>query len=135
MPGPKFDTHVLFNNTAQAIRQSSEEQVKIERAVGRALLGRLGGDNTNLLAAYHAIGGSDPAVVDVFTDLNSEIAKINFANVRTVASMAANKASVAAKKSTSIKADNPVFSVEHTALNTLASLGGAAFAQKFNIPK
>jgi len=133
MTGPVFRSHEVFHRAVAAVHESSEEQAKIERAIGRTLLDHLSGTNTDLIAAYKTVGGNDPAVLEVFKDLNPEIGKINFANARKVATAAANKGSVAGKKDHSIKRDNPVFSVPNTALNTLARLGGAAFAQKYGI--
>src|SRR5947207_809911 len=97
MPGPfDFRDHVAFNNAAAAIRASAEEQVRIERALGRALLAKLQGHRGDLMAAYQEIGGSDPAVRAILGDLNGEFAKINVAQVKNVAVAAANKPAVAA---------------------------------------
>lgn len=133
MPGPTFTSHAVFMKTIAAVRESTEEQARIERAIGRTILERLGGKNTDLLTAYKEIGGNDPAVKEVFDDMNPQIAKINIASVKGIAATVVNKPSVAAAKSSSIKNDNPVFKVENTALNTLADLGGPTFAQRYNI--
>lgn len=133
MPEIKFNNAAVFNKTFDAINESATEQVKIERAIGRVILNRLSGKETDLVTAYREVAGKDPAVLIVMTDMNPEIAKINLKNPSKVAAKAANRGSVAASKQSSVKAGNPVFLAERTALNTLAALGGADFKEKFQI--
>ena len=134
MPGPKFINHTVFNTTIDAAKASSAEQVKIERAIGRALLSHISGNGSDLLAAYAAVGGSDPIAKQMFAKMNPEIAKIQVAQVQAVASATANAKATAASKSGSVVAGNPLFKVDNTALKTLATLGGKPFAQTYKIP-
>lgn len=135
MPDPNNihfpDPHV-FNETIKAVKESTEEQVRIERTIGRAFLDHLAGRQTDLAAVYAAIGGHDPVAKQIFGELNPKFASINLTGARQAAAVVANKGSVAASKS-SLQKDNPVFKVEHTALRTLAELGGPEFARKYNI--
>ena len=135
MPNPTFTfpDHVVFNRTIDAVRKSSEEQVRIERAIGRAFLDRLAGKQTSLLAAYGAIGGDDPIAKQIFTEMETKFTAIKLDGARTAAATVVNKPAVAASKVSEVRADNPVFKVDYTALNTLADLGGAEFARKYNI--
>lgn len=135
MPDPtdiRFPNRDVFNETIKAVHDSSEEQARIERAIGRAFLDRLAGKTGDLAAAYASIGGHDPVAKQMFSELNTKFASINLAGAKAAAAVVANKPSVAGSKG-SIAKDNPVFRVEHTALRTLAELGGAEFAKKFNI--
>jgi|JI9StandDraft_2_1071091.scaffolds.fasta_scaffold56346_2 hypothetical protein len=128
-----FPNHEVFNNTVKAIRESSEAQVMIERAIGRAFLERLEGKSTDLLTAYAALGGQDPIAKQLFGQMNDKFTAINLTGARAAVVVAANHGGVAASKSSSVRVENPVFKVDHTALNTLANLGGAEFAKKFHI--
>lgn len=125
----------LFQKTFIAVKDSMEEQIRIERAVGKTILDRLNGKETDLIASYKAIGGIDPAVVLVFSDMNDEILKIDMSGPKRVATNIANKQMVASAKSASIQAGNPVFNIENTALNTLAEMGGTEFAKRFAVQK
>ena len=103
MTGPSFASHELFRRATASVVSSAEEQIKIERAIGRTILDRLANKDTDLLHSYRAIGGTDPAVEHIFTDMNPEIAKINFENVKKNAATAVNKPGVAAAKRDTIK--------------------------------
>lgn len=129
----KFDTHEKFASAIKAVKESSDEQVLIERALGRALLDALAGKKTDLTTAYASLGGKDPAVQEVFHDMNHQFGKLNLTSASSAARTAANKPAVAASKSSTIKANNPVFTVENTALHTLAALGGEEFAKNYNL--
>jgi len=87
----------------------------------------------DLPAAYRDIGGSDPAVQQIMNDMNGQFAKINFTNAKVVAARAANGPNVAKAKADSVVAGNPVFTVNNTALNSLAQLGGEDFAQTYGL--
>jgi citrate lyase beta subunit len=128
-----FPNHEIFNKTVKAIKESTATEVLIERAIGRAFLERLEGKPTDLLTAYAAMGGQDPIAKQLFSQMNDKFTAINLTGARAAVVIAANHGGVAASKSVSVHADNPVFKVDHTALNTLANLGGAEFAKKFNI--
>lgn len=136
MPNPtdiRFPNHEVFNNTLRAVKESTDAQILIERAIGRAFIDRLAGKKTDLVSAYAALGGQDPVAKQLFGQMNEKFAAINMTGAKTAILGAVNHAGVAAGKSNSVRADNPVFKVEHTALNTLAALGGEEFAKKFNI--
>jgi hypothetical protein len=133
VPEIKFDNHKQLRKAFDDVRASTEEQTRLERAIGRAVLDRVTGKNTELPEAYKSVGGHDPAVIHVLNDMNKEFVKIKFNTVKDVAATAANREAVAASKNASIREGNPVFTVEHTALNTLAKLGGEGFARKFQI--
>lgn len=128
-----FPNHAVFNNTLAAVKESTEVQVLIERAIGRAFLERLEGKSTDLLSAYAQLGGHDPVAKQIFSQMNDRFMSITLAGARSAVSVAANHGAVAASKSISVRAENPVFHVEHTALNTLAQLGGEEFAKKYHL--
>lgn len=134
MPVPiNFPTSEVFRDTVLAVAKSTEEQAKIERAIGRAFLERLVGHPSDLAAIYATLGGTDPVAKQLFTEMNAKFATLNLTGAKTAATAAANRPGVAASKSSTVRADNPVFKVDHTALHTLAEIGGEEFAKRFHL--
>jgi hypothetical protein len=121
-PNLAFSSTELFSNAVTSVQQSSAEQILIERAIGRAVLNRLTGGTTTLLAAYQGIGGVDPVSTQIFGSMEAQFNKVTFATAKPAAETAAISAAAKGSKS-SLRSENPVFQVSNTALNTLANLG------------
>ena len=54
-------------NAMAALKLGEEEQTRLERTLGRALLAKMRGDNVDLQEIYRNLGGSDP-VVEIVLD-------------------------------------------------------------------
>jgi hypothetical protein len=134
MNDPKVTPNVSALHIAlQGVRNSAAEEVLIERAIGRAFIAKLSGKSGDLSSAYQSLGGDDPVTSAMFEGIDPVFAKLDATPAATQARKVANTEGVQASKSATVSKDNPVFSISHTALNTLAALGGEKFKEKFNI--
>jgi hypothetical protein len=123
----------LFHRTLAALKASNEEQVLIERTVGRGILDRLSGKGCDLLTVYRGLGGDDPIAVRMFSELSPVLDGLPVERPIEVAGRVANDPGTLASKSSSVVAGNPLFSVERTALATLADLGGKEFKDRLQV--
>ena len=114
-------------NAMAALKLGEEEQTRLERTLGRALLAKMRGDNVDLQEIYRNLGGSDP-VVEIVLDsrVNGAFARMpvgpGVEAVRVNASRPEILRTMSAKKSVSVDAANALGRVEGQAINTLFSL-------------
>ncbi len=120
----------------QAVQAGEQQQALLERAIGRAFLQKMQGMNPDLLQTYIALGGSDPVVQQILGGPTGQaFQQLNLANGVQAAQTAALSDAVrnAASSKGSDLQSNVLATLPGQALNTLAGLGGAAFAAKYNI--
>jgi hypothetical protein len=119
------------------IRRGEKAQELLERALGKALLNKMMGGETDLTVIYKNLGGSDPGILAML----SGPANDRFQELKIDAGLAALRTSAidektlgaTAKKSEKLAlGDNPLLGVEGQALHTLATLGGTPFADKIS---
>ena len=122
----------MFHRAVSALREGTNEQVLIERSLGRALLDRVSGRSTDLGIVYRGFGGDDPITTQLFAELTPVLDKLDVTRAQAVARDVINRGDLAASKS-SVVAENPLFNVETTALGTLAAIGGDEFKKQYKI--
>lgn len=129
-----FDSTEKFQEAVATARAGAAELALIERAVGRAVIQKLQGNNQQTLtAAYKDLGGVDPASAAMFEGLDPSFSRLNLEAPRLDASRAAKVAKDGGIKNRTVRDANPAFVIPGTALNTLAQLGGPEFRDSLHI--
>lgn len=129
----------VFHRALAALRASQEEQILIERSIGRAVIEKMSKRQPDLVEIYQRLGGTDPVVRTVLVAMTKAVTDlaidkpIRLDELGKVAQGVINVPATAAHKSSAIAKGNPIFQIPDTALNTLASLGGDAFREKFGL--
>jgi hypothetical protein len=133
---PDFQVNPNVIRAIATVRQGEQEQTLIERALGRALLGKMQGKSVDLLEVYADLGGKDPVVKEVLGGRVSEA----FKELPVLPGISAARESVlseriaaaAGSKNAELRG-NVLTQVEGQAIKTLADLGGAEFAVKYKL--
>jgi hypothetical protein len=137
---PDFQMNPNLNpNVIRAIatvRQGEQEQILLERALGRALLGKMQGRSVDLLEVYQGLGGKDPVVQEI---LGSQVREA-FKELPVLPGISAARevaisdriGAAAGSKNTELSG-NVLTQVDGQALKTLADLGGAEFSAKYKL--
>ena len=86
-----------FHRAISALREGTNEQVLIERSLGRALLDRVSGRSTDLGIVYRGFGGDDPITTELFAELNPVLDKLDVTKAQTVARGVINRGDLAAR--------------------------------------
>jgi len=120
----------------QAVQRGQDEQVRIERTLGKALLAKLYGQPVDLLSLYSSVGGQDPGAQIILGRANSAFQNLSVAGgiqVTREAALSPEVATAAAGKGSSLES-NSLTRLQDHALNTLANLGVAEFSTKYRLP-
>ena len=121
-----------------AIRKGEDEQERVERALGRALIKKVGGTACSLVSCYEEIGGKDPGVLTMLQgELDNQFQKMPVgpgADAATKAALSADIVVAAGEKSVALEG-NSLATLDGQALKTLADLGGQEFRERYKLDR